>query len=44
MEIVYGVMGYVGEPVFWSSVGLLVGWNVLPQPAWVKAAWDKVAS
>jgi hypothetical protein len=23
------------------SAGLLVGWNVLPQPAWCKALWDK---
>lgn len=30
------------------SAGLLVGWNVLPQPAWVKAAYqlavDKIKS
>jgi hypothetical protein len=23
-------------------VGLVVGWNVLPQPAWVKALYDLV--
>ena len=23
------------------AAGLLVGWNVLPQPKWVKALWDK---
>lgn len=22
--------------------GLLVGWNILPQPAWVKAIYDKI--
>jgi len=28
---------------FWLIVGLLVGWNVLPQPAWVSSsiAWVK---
>lgn len=23
-------------------VGLVVGWNLLPQPAWIKALYDKV--
>lgn len=23
------------------AVGMLIGWNVLPQPAWAKALWDK---
>lgn len=22
-------------------IGLLVGWNVLPQPVWAKVLWDK---
>jgi hypothetical protein len=22
--------------------GLVVGWNLLPQPAWIKALYDKV--
>ncbi len=26
------------------SAGLLIGWNLLPQPGWVKRAWDFVAS
>lgn len=26
----------------WVCVGLVLGWFVLPQPAWAKAAWDKV--
>jgi hypothetical protein len=26
---------------FWIAVGMLIGWNVLPQPAWAKALWDK---
>lgn len=24
------------------GVGLLIGWNVLPQPKWAKRLWDKV--
>lgn len=23
------------------AAGLLIGWNVLPQPEWVKKLWDK---
>lgn len=29
------------ETLFWVAVGLVVGWNLLPQPAWAKALWDK---
>jgi hypothetical protein len=25
-------------------VGLVVGWNILPQPAWVKALYDLVVA
>ncbi len=25
-------------------VGLIVGWNILPQPSWVKALYDLVVS
>ena len=28
------------ETLFWVAVGLVVGWNLLPQPAWAKALWD----
>ena len=24
-----------------TAIGLIVGWNVLPQPAWVKAIYDR---
>jgi len=24
--------------LFWIAVGLLVGWNLLPQPKWVRSA------
>jgi hypothetical protein len=23
-------------------VGLIIGWNVLPQPQWAKNIWDKI--
>lgn len=29
------------KALFWISVGLIIGWNALPQPAFVKAAYDK---
>ncbi len=25
-----------------AGIGLLIGWNLLPQPIWVKAIWDKM--
>lgn len=28
--------------VFWFGTGLVVGWNVLPQPKWVKDLVDKI--
>jgi hypothetical protein len=31
----------LGAAVVYGGIGLLIGWNVLPQPAWVKAQWDK---
>ena len=39
--IIWDVMKFVGEPAFYGGVGLLVGWNVLPQPKFIKAGWDK---
>ena len=24
------------------GAGLIIGWNVLPQPQWVKDAWNKL--
>jgi len=26
------------------GIGLIIGWNLLPQPAWVKAIYDNVAA
>ena len=28
----------------YGSIGLLIGWNVLPQPAFVKSGYDKVVA
>ncbi len=28
--------------LFWVAVGLVIGWNVLPQPVWVKGLFSKV--
>lgn len=30
------------KETFWLVVGLLVGWNILPQPTWVKSLVAKV--
>ena len=32
------------EVLFWVVVGLVIGWNVLPQPVWAKGLYDKVAA
>jgi hypothetical protein len=24
------------------ALGLIVGWNVLPQPAWIKTLWQRI--
>ena len=29
------------ELLFWMAVGIVIGWNVLPQPVWAKALLDK---
>ena len=33
--------------MFWLIIafaaGLIVGWNVLPQPQWAKDLWDKIS-
>ena len=28
--------------IIWLAIGLLIGWNLFPQPLWVKALWDKM--
>jgi hypothetical protein len=32
------------DEMFWFATGLIVGWNLLPQPTWVKTIYDKVIS
>jgi len=34
----------LGAAIVYGGVGLLIGWNVLPQPAFVKAQWDKAVA
>lgn len=38
------MIGYLLESVILFGVGLVVGWNLLPQPLWVKNLYDKVAA
>lgn len=26
--------------IFWIAVGMIIGWNLLPQPQWVKNLYD----
>ena len=37
-------IGFVGAPAFYMFVGLMVSWNLLAQPAWVKKYYDKAAA
>lgn len=30
------------ESLFLVGVGIVIGWNVLPQPAWAKNLYDRV--
>jgi hypothetical protein len=34
----------MGTAIVCFVIGLLIGWNVFPQPLWVKAIWEKVAA
>lgn len=34
----------MGRLIFGFVVGLIIGWNILPQPAWIKRIWDKIAA
>lgn len=36
------MIGYVFEATLVFGIGLIVGWNLLPQPTWVKNLYDKV--
>jgi len=37
-------MDYLLNAALWFAVGLVIGWNVLPQPAWVSDLYAKIAS
>jgi hypothetical protein len=34
----------LGAAIVYGGIGLLVGWNVLPQPAWVKKMYDSAVA
>lgn len=45
MDMIIGwLFEQVGSAVVYGGAGLLIGWNVLPQPAFVKAQYDKAAA
>lgn len=35
---------HMPEMLISFGAGLVVGWNLLPQPVWVKGMYDKVAT
>ena len=45
MEMVIGwIVEQVGYAGLYGGAGLLVGWNLLAQPTFVKSAYDKVVA
>jgi hypothetical protein len=36
------MIGYILESFIFLGIGLVIGWNLLPQPTWVKNLYDKV--
>jgi len=38
------LLDQLGALVVYGGAGLLVGWNVLPQPVWVKDMYDKAVA
>lgn len=34
----------ISKEVFWFVLGLLVGWNVLPQPTWIKSLVERAVA
>jgi hypothetical protein len=30
------------DALLWVAVGMIIGWNLLPQPAWIKRAYDNI--
>jgi len=35
-DVIFWVKDLVGDPIFFTSLGMLIGWNAFQQPAWVK--------
>ncbi len=44
MAIIGWLIEQFGALLVYGGIGLLVGWNVMPQPAFVKAQYDKAAA
>ena len=44
MSIFAWVFEQVGAALFYGVPALLIGWNVLPQPAFVKKYYDKAVA
>ena len=45
MEMLIGwIVEQVGYAGLYGGAGLLIGWNVLPQPAFVKRYYDKAVA
>ncbi len=43
--MIYNIGGVtMMEAMFWFGCGLIVGWNLLPQPMWVKMIYDMIAA
>lgn len=32
------------DTLFWIAVGMVIGWNLLPQPMWVKVLWERTVA
>lgn len=42
MDILALVWATLKAKTLWVFVaGLLIGWNVIPQPSWIRGLWDK---
>ena len=35
---------FLSDALLYGSIGLIVGWNVLPQPEWVQVAYNKAVA
>ena len=32
----------MGTIIFWTCIGIFLGWVVVPQPAWAANVWGKI--